>query len=502
MGIVIRQSIKASFVSYIGVGLGLINNLFISTKFLSPEQLAITRLLLENSLVFAAFAHLGTPFMMDKFFVHFKNPENKHDGFIGFLWFWSLIGVGIFSVLYMSFREPIANYFLLKSPQILDYHFLSIPLTAFWTFLLFFDAYSRNNARIAIPAAIREVFIKIANIGLILVYALGWMSFEVLVYATVALYGVAVIMLISYIKWLGKLFLQINWNLWRNPYTKQMFAFGMVILLGGIGENTFKFADRVMLAGQEGLKESAIFMLATFIVLTIEIPKKALAQISIPLLSEALQTQNFPKLKEIYHQVALHQFLAGLFVFMGIWACIDEIFWLLPKGNIYGEGKWVVLILGLTTLFNMASGMRAEVIMYSQKYYFTTIFVLVFTLVNVVLNYQFIGWYGIEGAAYATAIATILYVLTQVAFVYKHFKILPYQVKQIGVFVFSAILLFSTYLFPKAENLWEVLLFIALKALWITTAYFTFLFFFKISPEINGVLNWIWKKIKAIFYRK
>lgn len=496
MGIVIRQSIKASFVSYIGVGLGLINNLFVSTKFLTPEQLAITRLLLENSLIFAAFAHLGTPFMMDKFFVFFKDTEKKHNGFIGFLWLWACVGVLLFSGLYVSFREPIAEYFRLKSPQILDYHFLSIPLTAFWVFLLFFDAYSRNNHRIAIPAAIREVFIKTANIGLVIIYAFGWIKFEVLVYLIVVLYGLASVLLVVYIRLLGKLFLQINWSLWKSPYTRPMFSYGLVILLGGVGENTFKFADRVMLAGQEGLRESAIFMLATFIVLTIEIPRKALSQISIPLLSEALQAQNFSKLKEIYQKVALHQFLAGLFVFMGIWACIDEIFFLLPKGNIYSEGKWVVLILGMTTLFNMASGMRAEVIMYSQKYHFTTIFVLLFAVVNILINYYFIASYGIEGAAYATAIATVLYVLTQVIFVYKHFNILPYQHKQIWVLGFSIVLLMLTYLFPKPDGVLTSLALIVLKASLITFLYFAFLLIFRISPEINGVFAWLWKKIK------
>ncbi|GAB4133431.1 MAG: hypothetical protein OHK0045_14110 [Raineya sp.] len=498
MGIVIRQSIKASLVSYVGVGLGLINNLFVSTKFLSPEQLAITRLLLENSLLFASFAHFGTPFMMDKFFVHFKDTEKKHNGFIGFLWLWSLLGVGVFSALYIIFREPIARYFLLKSPQILDYHFLSIPLTAFWVFLIFFDAYSRNNARIAIPAAIREVFIKTANIALILMYAFAWISFDVLVYATVALYGIAAVFLILYIKFLGKLYLPINLRLWKSPYRKPMFAYGMVILLGGVGENAFKFADRVMLAGQEGLRESAIFMLATFIVLTVEIPKKALSQISIPLLSEALQTENFTKLKEIYHKVALHQFLAGVFVFMGIWACIDELFLLLPKGNIYGEGKWVVLILGITTLFNMASGMRAEVIMYSQKYRFTTIFVLFFTILNILLNYEFINLYGIEGAAYATSIATGLYVLTQVLFVYRHFKIFPYQLKQLWIVFFTIVLLLSTYMFPKAESAWGAFLIILFKSFWITGLYFAFLVFFRISAEINSLLEWWWRKVKAM----
>ena len=69
MGIVIRQSLKASVVSYFAVAIGAINILFASTRYLNPDQLALVRILLENSLIFASFAHLGTPFISNKFFV-------------------------------------------------------------------------------------------------------------------------------------------------------------------------------------------------------------------------------------------------------------------------------------------------------------------------------------------------------------------------------------------------------------------------------------------------
>jgi len=499
MGIVVRQSLKASFVSYIGVGLGLINNLFISTKILTPEQLAINRLLLENSLVFACFAHLGTPFILDKFFIHFKNQEEKHKGFLGFLLLISLLGIGIFSALYVGFREPIADYFRVKSPQIIDYHFFSLPLTACWVYLVLFEAYTRNNARIAIPAAIREIFLKSFNIGLILIYSLGWINFDYVIYGIVVMYVMAVIMLILYIKNLGKLFLNINWGIFKGDLFKPMLLYGTVILLGGLGENIFKFVDRVMLAGQEGLKESAIFILATFIVTTIEIPKKTLSQISIPLLSEAIQTNNQVKLKEIYHKVALNQLMGGMFVFLGVWCCIDEVFMIIPKGDIYSEGKWVVFFLGFATLFNLASGLRAETIMYSKNFYFTSIFILIFTVINIVLNYWLIDLYKINGAAYATTIATILYISTQVIFVYLKFRITPYQTKQLYIVVFALLIWAITLLLPQAQSFLEALVILVSKAAIITILYFTLILRFHISPELNELykmgLNLIRKKL-------
>ncbi|MCU0438433.1 MAG: polysaccharide biosynthesis C-terminal domain-containing protein [Raineya sp.] len=499
MGIVVRQSLKASFVSYIGVGLGLINNLFVSTQILNPEQLAINRLLLENSLVFACFAHLGTPFILDRFFVHFKDQEKKHSGFLGFLLLISLVGVGIFSLIYIAFREPIADYFRLKSPQIIDYHFFSLPLTAFWVYIIVFEGYSRNNSRIAIPAAIREIFLKGFNMGIILIYGLGWIGFDYVIYGMVLMYLLAVIILVLYIKNLKKLFLGIGWNIFKGEYFKPMIIYGFFIILGGLGENVFKFVDRVMLAGQEGLAESAIFILATFIVTTIEIPKKALSQISIPILSEAIQTNNRGKLNEIYHKVALNQLMGGAFVFLGIWCCIDELFMIIPRGAIYSEGKWVVFFLGLATLFNLASGLRGEVITYSHKYYISSIFVFIFALVNIVLNHWLIDLYKIDGAAYATTISSILYITTQVFYVYRKFGILPYQRKQIYIVIVALIIWAMMLLLPKADNMWQALFILSLKALIITVLYFISILKLKVSPELNNLykmgLNFLYKKL-------
>lgn len=496
MGIVIRQSLKASFASYVGVFLGVINNLFVATKFLSPEQLAISRLLLENSLVFASFAHLGLPFITDKFFVFHRNEKEHHHGFLGLIFLWSLLGIVFFCGLYWLFRAEVSAYFRLKSPEILDYHFLSMPLTAFWVMMIVLEAYTRNNARIAIPTAIREVFLKSGNIGLILIFASGWIGFDVFLYLLTALYGIAVILLLVYIRILDKWFWKIQWKFFDKKSFKEMTLYGMLIALGGIGENLFRFADRIMLAGQEGLRESAIFMLATFIVMTMDIPKKALSQISIPLLSEAIARKDTEKMKELYQKTALHQFLAGAFVFLGIWLCIDEIFLLLPKGKIYAEGKWIVFVLGLTTLFNLSTGLRGELILYSNKFYFASIFSFFSAIVNILLNYWLIKWYGVQGAALATATATLLMIFTHLIFVYKVYQIHPFQFKHLYILIISLVVFGIVSLIPDSQTLTELLWLLPLKVLIICVMYCMPIIYFEVSSEVNHIMQKVWQQIK------
>src|SRR4051794_12704479 len=96
MGIVIRQSIKSSIVSYLGVVIGTVNLLWLYTRFLSTEQIALTRVLLGASLLFATFSQLGTTQITDRFFPHFKDDSRKHNGFLIFLLFYPLVGFLLF----------------------------------------------------------------------------------------------------------------------------------------------------------------------------------------------------------------------------------------------------------------------------------------------------------------------------------------------------------------------------------------------------------------------
>ena len=81
MGIVIRQSIKATIVNYVGAFLGFVTTVFVMTRFLKPEEIGLTKVIYEVAALVAGFAQLGTSASAMRFFPYFKNPEKNHNGF-------------------------------------------------------------------------------------------------------------------------------------------------------------------------------------------------------------------------------------------------------------------------------------------------------------------------------------------------------------------------------------------------------------------------------------
>ena len=55
MGIVVRQSIKGTVATYIGVAVGIVTTFFVQTKALQPEQIGLIDVLLQCSLLFGGF---------------------------------------------------------------------------------------------------------------------------------------------------------------------------------------------------------------------------------------------------------------------------------------------------------------------------------------------------------------------------------------------------------------------------------------------------------------
>ena len=114
MGIIIRQSIKGSIVTYAGSFLGFLTTAFVVTYFLTPEQFGLTRVLFEAAFLISVFVQLGLSSSAIKFFPQFKTEDGHNHGFIFYLFTIPLLGIFIFGLLYVFFQNPISNYFSAK----------------------------------------------------------------------------------------------------------------------------------------------------------------------------------------------------------------------------------------------------------------------------------------------------------------------------------------------------------------------------------------------------
>ncbi len=108
--------------------------------------------------------------------------------------------------------------------------------------------------------------------------------------------------------------------------------------------------------------------LRMFIAVIIEIPKRSLSQVLIPLVVQANKDHDIKTLNVLYKKSSINQFLIGTMIFLIIWLNIDSLFSLIPNGDIYRQGKWVVFLISLAKLFDMLTGINAEIVGTSRYY--------------------------------------------------------------------------------------------------------------------------------------
>ncbi|HEX8350707.1 MAG TPA: hypothetical protein VF598_12155, partial [Hymenobacter sp.] len=75
MGIVQRQGLRNTVISYIGLGLGFVNTVLILPNFLEPQQLGLTATLSTIAMVYAQVAAFGFASVGIRFFPYFRDRE-------------------------------------------------------------------------------------------------------------------------------------------------------------------------------------------------------------------------------------------------------------------------------------------------------------------------------------------------------------------------------------------------------------------------------------------
>ena len=124
MGIVVRQSIKTTAVSYFGFAIGYINTLFLFPLILSKEQIGLTRLLISVTFLFATFASLGAGNIPTKFFPYFRDEKKQHGGILAFILSIGMAGFLLFVIVFFLLKDVIFNIYSKNSPLLLDYYLL------------------------------------------------------------------------------------------------------------------------------------------------------------------------------------------------------------------------------------------------------------------------------------------------------------------------------------------------------------------------------------------
>ena len=173
-----------------------------------------------------------------------------------------------------------------------------------------------------------------------------------------------------------------------------------------------------------------------------------------------------------------------------IFVNINQLYELVPKE--YSGGIPVVFMIGLSKYFDLILG-NNNAIIFNTKYYRMVLYLgLMLVVLTVILNIIFIPILGIFGPAFATLLSITLYSLAKLLFVVKKLDLYPFTKQTIHsiVLTFALFLVFYFWEFPFFQ-----LISIALKSILVTILYVYLNYKFKISPDINNVIDSIIKKL-------
>ncbi|MGK0488176.1 MAG: O-antigen/teichoic acid export membrane protein, partial [Candidatus Endobugula sp.] len=196
MGIVINQSIKSSAIAYLGVIIGYANVLWLFPYFLESEQIGLFRLIQSSAFLMATFGQFGLSSSLVKFFPRFKNEK----GFLAF----TLIGGGVGSLflflLTLLFKNQITAYFSQESALFVEYFSITLLISVCLVQFQIFEAYCRSLLQIVIPTLIRDIQLRLSITVLIALFALGIISFDLLIQVLLGVYALMVISIFGYLK--------------------------------------------------------------------------------------------------------------------------------------------------------------------------------------------------------------------------------------------------------------------------------------------------------------
>ncbi|WJS92756.1 lipopolysaccharide biosynthesis protein [Flavobacterium johnsoniae] len=485
MGVVLNQSFKNTIITYIGFGIGAINTLYLYPIFLGATFYGLTNYITSSANVIMPLFAIGMQNTLVKFYSQYKTEEEKSQ-FLSFTVLFPIILIIPLLLIGLCFYDEIL-FFLSKKNAIVKSYIWLIPFIGLtMAYFEIFYAWARVHMHSVFGNFVKEIGLRLFSLFLLIAVYYDVLSVEGFVYATAGLYFLAFLVTMFYAFSVQKPHFQIS----KPKNAKDILVYSFYIILSGSVANLLLDGDKMILNQYMIIDNIAFYSVATYIALVISVPSRAMHQIVYPITAKLMHENKHDELNELYKKTSINLQMVGGFVMLCIFVNINQLYELVPKE--YSGGISVVFMIGLSKYFDLILG-NNNAIIFNTKYYRMVLYLgLMLVVLTIVLNMIFIPIFGIFGSAFATLLSITLYSLAKLLFVVKKLHLYPFTKQTIHsmVLTFALFLVFYFWEFPFFQ-----LISIALKSILVTILYVYLNYKFKISTDINNVIDSVLKKI-------
>jgi len=495
VGIIQKQSISGTIYSYVGVVLGFITTGLLYPLIFSTEEVGLLRILVSYSLLFAQFAGLGINSVTIKLFPYFRNYERKHHGYLGLALLVSFVGLIISVSAYILLKSAILGGDKEGIDLFAQYFFYIVPLIIATLLFNVFDTYYRVLYNAVKGIIYKEVIQRVLILAVIILYFFNTIDFHqaVLLY-TIALISPTILLFLSLI-YNKQLFLNPDLRFVDKKLAKEMINVGLFGILASFSGVLTMTIDTIMVERMlvNGLSELGIYTITFFFGTLILVPLRTMGKISSVVIADAWKANDINIINQIYKKSSISLSIIGLLLLIGIWGNIDNVFQIIPIT--YLPGKYVILLIGIASLFDIALSVSPHIIVNSKHYRYLSYMLIIFAILLITSNLILIPIYGIVGAAIATLISKFLHNLIKYLFLYKKYKLQPFSIKTLLLYLIGAFAYSVSLLLPEQSN---YIVDIIIRSGLILVVFTVPVYYFRISEDINQKADSI---VQSIFKR-
>ena len=414
-----KQVVFYTLINYAGTAIGIVSALFIY-----PLDFAFSgtiRFVDNISQMLYPIMVLGASHALIKFYPALEEQRRKE------LFNYSLLSIAVVSILVFG---GLFAFNVIAKYEAADLLYFAFPIAVALAFIDLFRKQAQDLQKLAIPTLFEKIIPKIALpvLFLLLVNRIIYISSALYLYdaAFVLIFLLIGFYLFRHFKpGLNYRFKTLFGEISRKDY----FRYSLYSFAGSLGSLLAFRIDGIIIYNWIGEEANGIFANGVTLASTLQIPAIGMFALYAPLISNYLKDGNFAELHVKYKEGARLMLFIGAILFSCIVLGIEDLFRLLPAYEKLKLTIPIIQILGFSVLLNMATGFNTEIITYSKYYRFNMIAILSLIVVNIALNIYFLtstDW-GIIGVAAASFISMALFNIGKLAFIYRKFKLLPFD---------------------------------------------------------------------------
>ncbi len=493
MGIVIRKTISTSIINYFGVLLGVVNVLWLQTTIISELEIGILNYIFDVSILLFPFILLGTSGLPARFLHTFKEGREQNS-FISLLFLVPLIALLLLALVFLGFKMEIIAWLGDDALKYSNYLIYVLPILVCYIYQYLIEAILATKSLTVFSSFMKNIYRRVVLIGLLAVFHFGFIDFFQLIFWYVAAHFIEVVILFIFFRSRCKFQFSAPKMLTTKANKKEIISYAAYLIIGVSGVVMVGKIDSVMISSiTDDFKLLGIYAIAFFIATIIELPKRIIHQLVFPILTKKITDKKNDEVADMFKQTGINMAIISLFLFMLVWFSIDELFLIIPNGEIYSKGKWVVFFIGLAKVFDGVFSTSDFMINGTKNYRWNGFLAPLLIVVTLVSNYVFINAYGIVGAAIATSITIFSYSIIKYFLVFLKLKMNLLSLNHIFILINAGIVVLLFAFKPRVfeNNFLEIIL----NSLIITIVFIGGNLLMKSSDEMNELINRFYRKL-------